>query len=65
VIGTIELGGLVASELNFTGPFWNRLENVNINFLGFLIVALFVVTWGISLSIWRFGRIEKRWSTPD
>jgi high-affinity nickel-transport protein len=63
VIGTIELGGLLACELNLSGSFWNWFENININFLGFVIVAMFIATWGIALSIWRFGRIEERWST--
>jgi nickel/cobalt transporter (NiCoT) family protein len=62
VIGTIELGGLIASELNLTGPFWNWFENININFLGFVIVAMFVATWAIALSVWRYGRIEERWT---
>ena len=62
VIGTIEIGGLVASELSLSGSFWNWFENVNINFLGFVIVAMFVATWVIALTIWRFGRIEERWS---
>ncbi len=62
VIGTIELGGLVASELNLSGSFWNWFENININFLGFVIVGLFVMTWVIALSIWRYGRIEERWT---
>ena len=62
VIGTIELGGLVAAELNLTGSFWNWFENMNINLLGFVIVGMFVATWAIALSVWRFGRIEERWS---
>ena len=62
VIGTIEIGGLLSSQLNLSGSFWNWLANVDINFLGFVIVALFVATWMISLLIWRFGRIEERWS---
>jgi high-affinity nickel-transport protein len=62
VIGTIELGGLLASELNLSGPFWNWFENININLLGFVIVGMFVATWAIALSVWRYGRIEERWS---
>jgi len=62
VIGTIEIGGLISSELNLSGSFWNWLANVDINFLGFVIVALFAATWMVSLLIWRFGRIEERWS---
>jgi high-affinity nickel-transport protein len=35
---------------------------MNINLLGFVIVGMFVATWAIALSVWRFGRIEERWS---
>jgi high-affinity nickel-transport protein len=62
VIGTIELGGLIASELNLSGPFWSWFENINISFLGFVIVGLCVATWAIALSVWHYGRIEERWS---
>jgi high-affinity nickel-transport protein len=27
-------------------------------------VGLFVVTWLVALAVWRFGRIEQRW-TPQ
>jgi high-affinity nickel-transport protein len=62
VVGTIELGGLVASELRLSGSFWRWLESININAIGFVIVGLFVATWAIALSIWHFGHIEERWS---
>jgi len=62
VIGTIELGGLIASELNLGGPFWNWFESIDINLLGFIIVGMFIVTWAIALSVWRLGRVEERWS---
>jgi high-affinity nickel-transport protein len=61
VIGTIELGGLAASRLGLSGPVWSWLENVNLNVLGFVLVGLFVLTWGVSVCIWRVGRIEERW----
>ena len=62
VIGTIEVGGLISSELGLSGSFWSWFENVDTNVLGFVIVALFVATWAIALVIWRLGRIEERWS---
>jgi high-affinity nickel-transport protein len=62
VIGTVELGGLLAQHLNLTGGFWTWFENIDINALGLLIVGLFVGTWAIALSIWRFGHIEERWT---
>lgn len=60
-IGTIEILGLLPSELNWTGSVWTWFENFDINKAGFYIVGLFVVTWAVALSIWRFGHIEARW----
>ena len=62
VIGTIELGGLIAENLNLTGAFWAWFEGIDINFLGFVIVGMFVATWAIALAVWRLGHIEERWS---
>jgi high-affinity nickel-transport protein len=61
VIGTIELGGLLASQLNLSGGFWGWFERIDLNTLGFVIVGLFVVTWALALMVWRYGHIEERW----
>ena len=61
VIGTIELGGLLATRLELTGGFWRWLEGIDLNSLGFVIVGLFVATWAAALMVWRCGRIEERW----
>lgn len=62
VIGTIELGGLIAEHLNLSGSFWTWFEGIDINLLGFLIVGMFIATWAIALAVWRWGHIEERWS---
>ena len=62
VIGTIELGGLVASQLSLSGSFWTWFENINLNTVGFMLVGMFVATWVLALGIWKYGRIEERWS---
>ena len=61
VIGTIELGGLLATQLKLAGSFWSWFENIDVNFLGFVIVGMFALTWAVALSVWRYGRIEERW----
>jgi nickel/cobalt transporter (NiCoT) family protein len=63
VIGTIELGGLLAQKLNASGPFWSWMEHIDINALGFIILGMFAATWIIALAIWRVGRIEERWTS--
>jgi high-affinity nickel-transport protein len=62
MIGTIEIGGLIGSQLDLSGSFWNWFESLDIDLLGFVIVSMFVATWTIALLVWRFGRIEERWS---
>ncbi len=61
VIGTIELGGILAQHLDAQGSFWSWFENIDINELGLIIVGMFLATWFVALSIWRFGHIEERW----
>jgi nickel/cobalt transporter (NiCoT) family protein len=63
LIGTIELGGLVASQLGLSGSFWSYLENVDLNTIGFMIVGVFVATWAVALGVWKYARIEQRWSS--
>ncbi len=61
-VGTIELVGLIAQKLGARSSFWLWWENVDTNTLGFIIVGMFVGLWLLALAIWRFGRIEQRWS---
>ncbi|MEP7091687.1 MAG: HoxN/HupN/NixA family nickel/cobalt transporter [Nocardioidaceae bacterium] len=62
LIGTIELVSILADKLSVeTGPVaW--VGSLDLNHVGFAIVGLFVVTWVVALAVWRFGRIEERWS---
>jgi len=60
-IGTIEILGLIGQEENLGGSFWKFFQSFNLNTAGFFIVGVFVVTWVVALSIWRFGRIEAKW----
>jgi high-affinity nickel-transport protein len=62
LIGTIELGGLLAQKVGARGSFWTWLENINMGTLGFLIVGLFVATWAVALAYWHLARVEERWS---
>jgi nickel/cobalt transporter (NiCoT) family protein len=60
-IGSIETFALLGQDAHLNGPFWSRVESFDINKAGFVIVGLFVITWVVALTIWRFGRIEERW----
>jgi nickel/cobalt transporter (NiCoT) family protein len=62
VIGTIELLAVLADKLSLTGQPWEFVSGLDLNYVGYAIVALFVVTWVVALVIWHVGRIEERWS---
>jgi high-affinity nickel-transport protein len=61
-IGTIELAGLLLQKLAVSGPVAAWLEHFNINRAGFIIVGMFVGTWVIALAVWRFAKIEEKWT---
>ena len=61
-IGTVEVLGLLPSELHLHGGFWRLMESFNINAAGFIIVGLFVLTWAGAALYWRYGNVEARWS---
>jgi high-affinity nickel-transport protein len=60
-IGTLELMQVMAGQLNLKGGLWNYAAAFNINKAGFTIVGIFVLTWVVALSYWRYGKVEERW----
>ncbi len=62
IVGTIELLGLAADKLSLKGAFWGWVSSIDINTLGYVIVALFVLTWAGAVLIWRIARIDRRWA---
>src|SRR3954468_113437 len=61
VIGVILLTGLVADRLGIESGPVAAIGSVNLEFVGFMIVGLFVAAWLIALAVWRFGQVEERW----
>ena len=45
IIGTIELLAVFADRLNLSGGIWDTVAHVDLNLVGYCIVALFVLTW--------------------
>jgi len=62
IIGTVELVGVLAGQANITSGPLGWIANINLDYAGYAIVGLFFVSWLIALAVWRFGRIESRWS---
>ena len=64
IIGTIEILGILTTELDLKGPFWSFTANFNINVAGFCIAGLFIAVWAAALAYWHLGRVEERWRVP-
>jgi high-affinity nickel-transport protein len=62
IIGVVTLAGLLADNLGVhSGPLaW--LGGLDMEHLGYGIVVLFFAAWAISVAVWKYGRIEERWS---
>jgi high-affinity nickel-transport protein len=62
IVGAIELIGLLAEKLGITSGPLAAIGELDLNYIGYAIVALFVLTWVIALGIWHFGHVEQRWA---
>ena len=61
-IGAIELVAVLADRLGLHGGVWDRLAAIDLNAVGYAVVAAFVLTWAVALAVWHFGSIEERWT---
>jgi high-affinity nickel-transport protein len=65
LIGGVEALGLIGRKLDLTGSFWTGIEALNENFgaLGYVIIAIFLVSWMVSVIVYRlkgYDDIEVR-----
>ena len=61
IIGTIQLISILVAQLGITTGPLALIGTLDLNFVGFAIVTLFVLTWVIAVAIWRFAGIEEKW----
>jgi high-affinity nickel-transport protein len=61
VVGGIEALGLLGSQLHLQGRFWSTVGSLNENFglLGYCIIALFILSWVVSIAIYKVRRFEE------
>jgi len=50
IIGTIEILGILTTEVHLNGGFWDLRANFNINLAGFCIAGLFIIVWAVALT---------------
>ena len=62
IIGTIELIGVLADQAKIDSGPVAAIAAIPLDYAGYGIVLLFLVAWLVALMVWRFGRIEEKWS---
>ncbi len=62
IIGVMEIAGLLADKLNVTSGPLAAMGSIDLEYVGYGIVGLFAVTWAIAFGVWKYGRIEEKWS---
>jgi len=60
-VGGIEALGLLAGHFHLKGAFWNFVNKLNDNFgvLGYFIIGLFVMSWIVSIAIYKWRRLDS------
>jgi high-affinity nickel-transport protein len=65
VVGVVVLCELLADRLEVeTGPL-AAIGGLSLDDVGYLVVGIFAVTWAVAFAIWKFARIEERWTAPN
>lgn len=64
-VASVYLVGLLVERLDLSGPLAAYAAvSEHFEFLGYLIVAVFVLTWLSAAALWRLGRFEERTAPP-
>lgn len=61
IVGAIEAASVVAMQLRLSGGIWDAVISLSGNFgmLGFVIVGVFLASWGISTAIYKLRRYDS------
>ncbi|MGH6779745.1 MAG: HoxN/HupN/NixA family nickel/cobalt transporter [Bradyrhizobium sp.] len=63
VIGGLEMLGLIQSEYNLSGWFWDRVALLSgdsvFGGLGYAIIAIFIMAWLVSVAVYKLRRYDE------
>lgn len=65
LIGGIELIGVLAEQLGVSSGPLAVIGGIELEYVGYIVVGVFVVGWLAAMAIWRVGGIERRWTPGD
>ncbi len=61
LVGGVEALGLISDHFGLTGAFWNWVAGLNSHFgvLGYAVIGVFIVCWGVSVVVYRLRRFDE------
>jgi len=67
LIGSVEALGLIAEKLALSGGVWDWIAMLNEQFgaLGYVIIGLFIVSWIVSVAIYRYNGYDRLEISPS
>lgn len=60
LIGAVELIQVISEKLHWQSGFVSWVNHLNFNYLGYMLVILFLAAWIISISIWKGMKLEEQ-----
>jgi nickel/cobalt transporter (NiCoT) family protein len=54
---------VLADPAHITTDPLSAIADIPLDYAGYGIVALFFIAWTVALAVWRYDRIEQKWST--
>jgi high-affinity nickel-transport protein len=65
VIGTVELLSIVADSFNLSGGLWSWLSDFNFEVIGYIIIAIFVISWVTSTILYKVKGYDNIEATSE
>jgi nickel/cobalt transporter (NiCoT) family protein len=59
LIGGIEVLQVVGNETEARGGFWDSVQSLTLNDLGFYIIGIFMAGWLISMAVYRLRGVDQ------
>lgn len=61
LIGAVELSQVAGKLFHLQGGYWRWIQKIDLNWMGYGLIVLFVCVWAISYLIWKGFRMDQRW----
>lgn len=59
LVGGVEVVQAISGKLHLTGVFWSSVNGLDFERLGYSVVAVFVLTWAVSVAFYRHRGYDK------